>query len=272
MSFFVGALNFHRSLARFVRTRVPNRCRDLSISFCTVLLLSMVPTEWAASEEDDLDIALSLANALRAARTVIADNQALINDPLVADKDLSGANVVRDTLVLVNKDADPDPLPIDADTKYGRLLQALLDSIKEVMDENQRDINTPDVGFKGFVPAVFARLVNERFSEKVGQEAEMKVTAPTNLVRNRKARPDEWERNVIDTKFDTSDWQRGELFSEVTTSDQRPAFRVMVPEYYGKACLACHGNPKDEIDITGYPKEGGKLGDLGGAISITLFR
>jgi hypothetical protein len=28
----------------------------------------------------------------------------------------------------------------------------------------------------------------------------------------------------------------------------------------------------DEVDITGYLKEGGKLGDLGGVISITLFR
>ena len=37
-------------------------------------------------------------------------------------------------------------------------------------------------------------------------------------------------------------------------------------------CLTCHGEPKGEIDVTGYPKEGGKLGDLGGVISITLFR
>jgi len=27
-----------------------------------------------------------------------------------------------------------------------------------------------------------------------------------------------------------------------------------------------------EIDITGYPKEGAKEGDLGGVISITLYR
>ncbi len=30
--------------------------------------------------------------------------------------------------------------------------------------------------------------------------------------------------------------------------------------------------PKGEIDVTGYPKEGGKAGDLGGAISIVLFK
>ena len=38
-----------------------------------------------------------------------------------------------------------------------------------------------------------------------------------------------------------------------------------------ESCLACHGSPKGEMDITGYPKEGGKLNDLGAVISITLY-
>ena len=45
-----------------------------------------------------------------------------------------------------------------------------------------------------------------------------------------------------------------------------------MPEYYTAGCLSCHGEPKGEMDITGYPKEGGKLDDLGGVISVTLFR
>jgi hypothetical protein len=47
---------------------------------------------------------------------------------------------------------------------------------------------------------------------------------------------------------------------------------MLFPEYYAESCLSCHGEPKGEIDVTGYPKEGGKMGDLGGAISIVLFR
>jgi hypothetical protein len=43
-----------------------------------------------------------------------------------------------------------------------------------------------------------------------------------------------------------------------------------VPEYYVASCLSCHGTPKGEIDVTGYPKEGAALGDLGGVISIKL--
>jgi hypothetical protein len=45
----------------------------------------------------------------------------------------------------------------------------------------------------------------------------------------------------------------------------------MVPEYYAASCLACHGSPKGEMDITGYPKEGRSVDDLGGIISITLY-
>jgi general secretion pathway protein A len=44
----------------------------------------------------------------------------------------------------------------------------------------------------------------------------------------------------------------------------------MLPLFYSKQCLVCHGNPKGEVDISGYEKEGFKEGDLGGAISIVL--
>ena len=46
----------------------------------------------------------------------------------------------------------------------------------------------------------------------------------------------------------------------------------MVPQYYDETCLACHGSPKGEVDITGYPKEGAKVNELGGVISIILYR
>jgi hypothetical protein len=100
----------------------------------------------------------------------------------------------------------------------------------------------------------------------------MKVTAPEELVRNRKALPDDWEKTVLADKFAKPDWPKGQAFSEPATVDGRPAYRFIVPEYYKASCLSCHGTPKGETDITGYPKEGGKEGDLGAAISVTLFQ
>ncbi len=227
-------------------------------------------TAFADAEEER--IALSLADLLRSARTVISSNQNLINDPSIGDKGLSGDVVVARTLEIYRKNTGLDPLAMDDTSRQGRFLRAQLAAIKEVMDENQATVNQPGVDFKGFVPAVFARLVNERFGEKMGREAEVKVTAPLELVRNRKSRPDKLEAATIRDKFLSPEWPNGQILAIESSKDNRQAFRVLVPEYYGQGCLTCHGMPKDEVDITGYPKEGGKLGDLGGVISITLFR
>ena len=122
-----------------------------------------------------------------------------------------------------------------------------------------------------FLDRVFARLVAESFDHLAKGEAEVKVTAPLELVRNRKARPDPWEIEIIEKRLLDPAWSPGQPFSAKVETNGRPAFRVMVPEYYVESCLVCHGSPKGEMDITGYPKEGRKLNDLGAVISITLY-
>jgi hypothetical protein len=224
----------------------------------------------ASSEEEE--IALNLANLLRAGRAVISAKQELINDPTIGDKGLTGDAVLAETIARFTASTGTDPTAVDPDSPMGELFQAQMAAIEEVMDETQGSINQPGVGFKGFVPAIFARMVNERFKEKVGDRAEIKVTAPAVLVRNRMARPDDWESQHIEKQLLSPDWPEGQMFSTMAQSDGRDAFRMLVPEYYTAGCLTCHGEPKGEIDVTGYPKEGGKLGDLGGVISITIFR
>jgi Protein of unknown function (DUF3365) len=224
----------------------------------------------AMTEEEE--IALQLADLLRAARAVISTKQGLINDPSIGDKGLTSDVVLDETIARFKENTGMDPTAVDRDSRIGRLFAAQMAAIKEVMDEAQVSINQPGVGFKGFVPAIFARMVNERFEDKVGDQAAIKVTAPAVLVRNRMALPDEWESEHIESKLLSPDWPDGKVFATAAQSDGRDAFRVLVPEYYTAGCLTCHGEPKGEIDITGYPKEGGKLGDLGGVISITLFR
>ena len=96
----------------------------------------------------------------------------------------------------------------------------------------------------------------------------IKLAAPRDLLRNR---ADEWEASQIETKFRAADWEHGKPVTEEATSKGRKAFRYLLPEYYGQSCLSCHGGPKGEIDITGGTKEGAKLGELGGAISIAIY-
>ena len=237
-----------------------------------VLAFSVAFNVAAHADETELDIALSLADMLQASRTIIANNQTLINDPELTDKALTGEVIVAQVIDLLAESGAITPEQLEGDSRLARYLQFQSDAIAEIINENQRLFNQQGLAFKGFVPAVFARLVNERFSEKANGEAQVKVTAPMDLIRNRRARPDDWELGVLETKFKSTDWLPGERYTESIEVAGREAFRVMVPEYYGQACLACHGGPKSELDVTGYPKEGAELDQLAGAISITLFK
>jgi hypothetical protein len=224
-----------------------------------------------AQSASDEEIARVLAQMLQSARGVIGTHQDLINSSEPVDKGLTGERVLAEAIDAFKAKGNPDPGSY-SDEKLTRLLKAQTSAIAEVMTENQFSINREGVEFKGFVPAVFARLVNERFAEKVGHEATIKVTAPPALVRNRKARPDAWELAVIEEYLMQKSWPVGAPHEEVADVNGREAFRMLMPEYYSEGCMACHGGPAGEIDITGYPKEGGTVGELGGVISISLFR
>jgi hypothetical protein len=250
--------------------KTASRARGLAVVLALAGGLFAAPV--IADDASDATIADHLAEYLRSARTVISQYQDLINDPAKGDKGLTPDRVIAEATAIYEKATGEDPLATAPDSREGRFLRAQMAAIRDVLDEHESQINEAGVGFKGFIPAVFARLVNEKFAEAVGTEARVKTTAPEDLVRNRKARPDAWENSVIEDKFEQPDWPKGQGFSEETTVDARPAFRLIVPEYYKASCLACHGEPKGEMDITGYPKEGGKEGDLGSAISVTLFQ
>ncbi|MCJ8300328.1 MAG: hypothetical protein MJK13_15530 [Pseudomonadales bacterium] len=49
------------------------------------------------------------------------------------------------------------------------------------------------------------------------------------------------------------------------------ACRFILSKYYEQSYLACHGGRKGERDISGGRKEGGVLGELGGAISKIIY-
>lgn len=234
--------------------------------------LILLVTPLCAGPDDDAAIATSLADLLRAGRQVISNNQNLINDPNLGDKGLSGQVVLQQAIEIYKKATGIDPSGIDPASRLGRLMHAQMDAIVETIDANQATINAKGVGFKAFIPAVFARLVNESFESHARNEAQVKVTAPEQLVRNRKARPDPWESDVIRNKLLQADWPRGQAYTAEVDTKGRSAYRMMMPEYYANSCLSCHGSPKGQTDITGYPKEGGKEGDLGAVISVTLFK
>ena len=229
------------------------------------------PRPIAAADLDDKEMATKLANLLRAGRSVVSANQPLINDPAVGEKSFTGDKLVAEAEAIYAERTGTPLAPEGVSERDKRLIAAQKEAMQRIVDQHQADINKEGVGFKGFIPAVFARLVNEEFESIAGGEARVRVTAPMNLVRNRKARPDAWELEVLETRLLADDWPEGQYYTERVEFEGRPAFRMLFPEYYRASCLSCHGEPRGELDITGYPKEGGKEGDLGGAISIVIF-
>ena len=233
----------------------------------TICIFSVFFADLALSASN-FETSSELTTLYRAARKVISDNQALINTADVADKGLSGEAVVQKTLT--NYQAQTGTM-LEMST-LTEAQAAMLKAVREVMDENQALINEQGVGFKGFLPAVFARHVATSFSEKMDGQMTIKLTAPKAYVRNRSNRPDKWEANIIESMFKASSYEKGKPFAEEQQVKGKAAYRFILPEYYGASCLGCHGEPKGTKDITGGKREGGKLNELGGAISLTIFK
>jgi hypothetical protein len=247
-------------------------CGLLKLSLVIVLGLGPAVMQTAAAADADAAIGNMLADMLRAGRSVVSTSQPLINDAAIGDKDFTGVRLIHEAETIYAERVGSQLQDADLSVRDRRLLDAQRQAMRLVVDSHQDEINRLGVGFKGFIPAVFARLTNEEFVALAGSEARIRVTAPPALVRNRKARPDSWEKNVLETRLLAADWPTGKSFTEEVEFEGRPAFRMLLPEYYRESCLTCHGEPKGEFDITNYPKEGGKVGDLAGAISIVIFR
>ena len=216
-------------------------------------------------------LAKQLANILRASRKVLSDNQGLINDPEKGDKGLSADVVLMkaaENYLAATKEALPST---EGDSRQARSCAAMLAAVRTIMDKAQPLINESGKGFKGFLPAVFAAQVAMEFSNKMEGTAFIKLTAPQELIRNRRNRPDDWESRVIESRFKAADWEKGKFVVERGEHKGKSGERLLLPEYYVESCMQCHGGPKGERDISGGLKEGASLGDLGGAISVVVY-
>jgi hypothetical protein len=242
---------------------------SLAFTLFAFLSVSVLPSSAFASA-DAVETGRLLAILLDSGRVVVGLNQPLINDkdkgdkgftPDVFEKQLATKFLQRAGVDLGNLQSAK--VPAQAKT----LLPALVMASKQTVGDNQLLINKQGIGFKGFTPANFGTQAAAKFTDKAG--VYLKQTTTDSLLRNPKNKADQYEAAVL-AKFATASYPRqGEkVISDVV--DNGNAVRLLLPLFYGKACLACHGEPKGETDISGYRKEGAKEGDLGGAISVKI--
>lgn len=141
------------------------------------------------------------------------------------------------------------------------LLAVLLEASRQVCADNQMVINMPGVGFKGFIPATYGKMVGDRFREKTG----ITLKQTSLRFRNSYNAPDSFEKPVL-VKMESPGYPKGQVVAQADGG----GFRMMRPVYNQKACLSCHGDPKGELDVAGRKKEGYRDGELRGAISVLI--
>ncbi len=246
------------------------QCKTLVLVLCAVFWgIPFAPVP-AQANSDLVETGRLLAILLDAGRVTVGANQPLINDaskgdkgftPEVFEKQLIEKFKARSGVDLANLKGAK--VPETAKT----LLPELVAASKKTVADNQANINRKGVGFKGFTPAHFGTQAAAQFSAKTG--ICLKQTTMDSLLRNPKNKADEFEAGVLKRFSDPSYPRQSEkIISEIVEGGQ--AVRVLLPLFYGKGCLGCHGGPKGETDISGYKEEGAKEGDLGGAISVKL--
>ena len=217
-----------------------------------------------AQADQDLETAKLLIKMVELGRGVISEQQAIINDATRGDKGITADFVTGQIAERFKKQTSID-LAIPNSHPSSRLLLTMLEAQKDVMDGAQPMINKQGVGFKAFLPAVFARRTGASFYKKTG----IVVKLTSIVYRYDGNKPDDFEQEVLQVFADPKS-PKGQVVSRTSMVNGKPALRVMKPEYAGPSCLGCHGNPKGERDITGMRKEGWNEGDLAGAISVIM--
>ncbi len=237
----------------------------LFISLSLVFFLTWSSIGWAQAPREEAETtAQHLATLLNVGRLIVDRNQTLINDSRKGDKGFTPEvfeHEVADEFIRQTH-MDLKHLPSHLPSLAKELLPLLLQSSKEVVADAQLVINQRGIGYKNFIPATFGSQAARKFSNRSHVKIKQIALNPRNL----KNTPDAYEETALKrlaTKpaVDTSimEW-----------NDNEQTLRALTPIYYSQDCLACHGEPRGILDISGYLREGAKEGDLAGAISIQI--
>ncbi len=207
-----------------------------------------------------------LAILLDSGRAVVNENQPLFGEMEKSGKGFTPEAFERQLIEVFLSRSGTDLRELDSariPERSKRLLKELVSASKQVVAEAQPEIRQPRPGEKGFIPAIFGARVASRFTERTGVLLKQTALAP----RNPANAPDSYERAALEAFADPS-YPREKAVSEVTAKSD--SLRLMFPLYTTRRCLDCHGEPKGEPDRTGYPREGLKLGQNAGAISVAI--
>jgi hypothetical protein len=207
-----------------------------------------------------------LAILLDSGRNVINEDLVLLDERKRAEKDFTVDLFERQLVDIFRSRSGIDLLDLEAariPNRAKKLLKELVVVSKQVVAEAQPEINRRGGITKEFIPAIFGARVGIRFTERTHVRLKQTALAPRNPLNA----PDAVERAAL-AAFADSSYPLEKVISEVTAKSR--SLRLMFPLYTTRKCLDCHGDPKGELDRTGYPREGFQLGQNAGAISVVI--
>lgn len=207
-----------------------------------------------------------LAVLLDSGRNVINEHQAQFDEQENRAKDFTPELFEQQLLDLFRSRSGADLGDLEGariPTGAKKLLKELVLDSKQVVAEAQAEIDRPGSKLKELIPAIFGSRVATRFTERTHVRLKQTALVP----RNPKNAPDLDERAALEA-FANPSYPLEKVISEVTAKSG--SLRLMFPLYTTRKCLDCHGDPKGELDRTGYPREGLKLGQNAGAISVMI--
>ena len=238
---------------------------SLLIVLTLTCMVAWCPLGWAQTHREDSErTSRHLTTLLNVGRLVVERNQPLINDPRRGDKGFTPETFEQEVIdeFFRQTSIDLKHLPSHLPALAKGLLPILLQSGKDVVADAQLVINQRGIGYKNFIPATFGSQASRKFSNR----SQVKMKQTTLNPRNLKNTPDAYEEQVL-KRLAT---QPASTIPVAEWVDNGKMLRVLTPIYYSQDCLVCHGSPKGILDISGYPREGARGGDLAGAISIQI--
>ena len=149
----------------------------------------------------------------------------------------------------------------------GTALAQQMNAVWDFMSMNQSKFTQiafyKDGTYQGLHCAIAGRSISKSFTSESNYTTRFVNFNPRNMADE----PDAYDIEALEAFIADPSLKDYSGFLE---HDGEEVFRYLAPMKITKTCLECHGEPVGEIDITGYPKEGWKIGDMGGAISIIM--
>ncbi|MCJ8300530.1 MAG: DUF3365 domain-containing protein [Pseudomonadales bacterium] len=241
-----------------------------NIAYLILLIYSF--NSAAATQKTVQDIAQQTTQIYVAAMKTIFENQSIINS-IDADKShLFGENFiaqVKAVYVTTFKKEFPKSDNI--------VTREMLLSMKVIMETNKALLLDKRIKVKGFIPAIFAFQLSQRFSNAY-LPMRIKFSGFTGKLYNELNKPDKWEQAVLE-KIASPSWGKGQTHFEIVADE----VRYMYPLYHDKGCLSCHGAAADNIlnqnlppskwtniNIAGFKMQNFKLNQLAGGVSFAM--